>query len=377
MAQLTEHLSKELLARFGVPVQVGLLAATAADAAHAAATFGVPVAVKAQVPVGGRGKAGGIRRADTPAEASSAFEAVTALTFDGLSASEARIEPWESAAAEYYVSVVVDAERAGPVVLVSSAGGVDVESDHAVARIPLREDDSVPGVRFREAAYISGIRPNVVERLFSVAQSLARAYAALDAKLVEVNPLGVKADGRLVALDGRIIVDDHALYRQPELYRFVTERQPQRAEDVVRDRTKLEYVRLCGWLGLISGGAGMTMAVMDLIADAGGAPACFLDCSANPTPEGYGAALDLLLEDPDVRAILISIFGGLTQMDRVARTLVKLFAERSPRKPITLRLMGTNAEAASAVLAAAGLTNHRSIEDAVAAAVASGGGTGR
>lgn len=140
----------------------------------------------------------------------------------------------------------------------------------------------------------------------------------------------------------------------------------------MRDRTKLEYVRLGGWLGLISGGAGMTMAAMDLIADLGGAPACFLDCSANPTPEGYGAALDLLLEDCEVRAILINIFGGLTQMDRVARTLAKLLAERSSRKPITLRLMGTNADAATAVLEAAGLTNHRGLEEAVAAAVASG-----
>lgn len=372
MPQLTEHLSKELLARFGVFVPRGILAATPDEAAGAASSLGLPVAVKAQVPVGGRGKAGGIRRADSEAEARAAFEALTALALDGLPASTARVEPWEPCVAEYYVSIVVDPDCAGPVVLLSPSGGVDLDTGANVVRIPLRDDGSVPAALFRKGAYTSAIRPEVTERLLGVAQSLARAYAATDARLVEVNPLGLTAEGHLIALDARVIVDDHALYRQPEIARFVTQRQPRREEDVVRDRTRLEYVRLGGWLGLISGGAGMTMAAMDLIDDLGGAAACFLDCSNNPTPEGYGAALDLLLEDPGVRAILVSIFGGLTQMDRVARTLVKLIAERAPRKPIALRLMGTNVEAANVVLEAAGLTNHRNLEDAVAAAVASG-----
>lgn len=373
MAQLTEHLSKELLAGFGVPVRVGILAATADEAAAAAAKLGAPVAIKAQVPTGGRGRAGGIRRADSPEEARAAFGAVTSVAFDGLAVSEVRVERWEPCDAEYYVSVVVDSEQAQPVALFSAAGGVDVEAGAKIVRVPLRDDGSLPAALFREAGYRAGIRTDVLERVLAVAQALARAHAALDATLVEVNPLGVAADGRLVALDGRIVVDDHALYRHPDINRSVTERQPRRQEDLVRERTKLEYVRLGGWLGLISGGAGMTMAAMDLIADLGGTPACFLDCSNNPTPEGYGAALDLLLGDPEVRAILVSIFGGLTQMDRVARVLVKLLADRSPRKPITLRLMGTNAEAASAVLRGAGLKNYRTLEEAVAAAVASGG----
>lgn len=372
MAQLTEHLSKELLARFGVPVAAGILASTADETAAATAALGPPVAVKAQVPAGGRGKAGGIKRADSPEQARAAFEAVTALSFDGLVASETRIERWEPCGAEYYISVVVDAEQARPVVLFSPAGGVDVEAGAEAVRVPVRDDGTVPAAAFRARGYGAGIGREVVERLLAVAQSLARAHGALDAKLVEVNPLGVNADGRLVALDGRIIVDEHALYRHPEIEQLIRERQPRREEDLVRERTKLEYVKLNGWLGLISGGAGMTMAAMDLIADLGGDPACFLDCSNNPTPEGYGAALDLLLETPEVRAILISIFGGLTQMDRVAKTLAKLLADRAPRKPITLRLMGTGADVASTVLEAAGLKNHRTLEEAVAAAVVSG-----
>lgn len=371
MGQLSEYLSKKLLARFGLPVESGILAGTSDQAAEAVRALGSPVVIKAQLPVGGRGKAGAIRRADSPEEAVSAFQAVTAIRFGELQACEVLVDRWQQCASEYYLGVVADAELAWPVVLFSAGGGVDVEAAGGVRRIPLREDGSMPAAILRQAAYAAGVPAQVVERLIGVAHGLVRAYFALDARLVEVNPLGLKEDGRLIALDARLIVDDHALFRQPELLKLSREMRPRRREEFVREETRLEFVQLDGWLGLISGGAGMTMAAMDLIADLGGEPACFLDCSNNPTPEGYGAALDLLLEDPRVRAILISIFGGLTLMDRVARTLVKLFAERDIRKPITLRLMGTNGEVANAILREAGLKNHGTLEEAVAAAVAS------
>ncbi len=373
MAQFTEHLSKRLLGRFGLPVPPGRLASTADQAAEGAALLGVPVAVKAQVPVGGRGKAGAIRRADTPADAAAAFHVVTGLQISGLQTVEVLVEPWQPCAAEYYLAVVVDAAACGPVLLFSASGGVDVESAGAVCRLPLREDNTLPASALRRAAYARGAPGSVVEQLLiiPIAEGLARAHIALDAVLIEVNPLGVRPDGKLTALDARVVLDDHALHRQPELERLVAEMRPRRSEDLVRDAVRLEYVRLEGWLGLISGGAGMTMAVMDLIADLGGAPACFLDCSVNPTSAGYGAALDLLLGDAPVRAILISIFGGLTRVDLVAHALVKLLAHRHPQKPITLRLAGTNGERANAILAAAGLVNHRSLEEAISAAIAS------
>lgn len=371
MTQLTEHLSKKLLARYALPVPDGRVVSKEQEAVNAAEELGVPVAVKAQVPAGGRGKAGAIQRADTTNETAQKFHEVTAVSFGDLQATEVLIEPWGTSVAEYYLAIVVDTDRAAPSLLFSGSGGVEVESGAEITRLPLRPDNSVPGAELRQIAYQADVPPKVTERLLSIAQALARSFIALDAQLVEINPLVLGDDRRLMALDARIVVDDNALYRQPELRQTIEEMRPRQPEDYVRDATQLEYVRLDGWLGLISGGAGMTMAAMDLIADRGGEPACFLDCSANPTPTGYGAALDLLLEDPKVRVILISIFGGLTQMDRVARTLLKVFAERTPDKPITLRLMGTNVEAAESLIEEAGFTSHRSFEEAVEVAVSS------
>lgn len=370
MAQLTEYLSKLLLAREGIAFPASRLVHSATEAANAQAELGTQVMVKAQVPAGGRGKAGAIRSAQTPAEAAAAFEAVTAATFGRLQPESALVEVRSQAEAEVYLAVTVDASSAGPALLFNPTGGVEVEATAGLELIPLREDGSLPAAPLRRAAYASGLKPAVAERLVALASAIACAHARYDAYLVELNPVAIAVGDVLVPLDAKLVFDDHAGFRQPELLSLLAGMRPRHAEDLIREQTRLEYVRLDGNLGLISGGAGMTMAVMDLIADAGGRPACFLDCSNNPTPEGYGAALDLLLSDDRVRAILISIFGGLTQMDRVAKTLVALFSERQPSKPITLRLMGTNIEAAEAVLAAAGLVNHRQLEVAVRTAIA-------
>ncbi len=371
MAQLTEHMSKQLLSRFGLPIGTRVVAVNPEEASSAAERLGLPVMIKAQVPAGGRGKAGAIRRADTLEEAARLYDEVTSVRFGDMQPVEVLIEPVRRFTAEYYLAVVIDSWLASPVVLFTAGGGVEVEAGSEISRIPLRPDGSMPGAALRRIAYDAGVPPKVAERLISVAQALVRAHSALDAQLVEVNPLALLEDGQLLALDARLIVDDNALFRQLEQREMVHAMRPRRREDVVRDATRLEYVRLDGWLGLISSGAGMTMAAMDLVGERGGEPACFLDCSANPTPNGYGAAVDLMLEDPAVRAILISIFGGLTQTERVARTLVKVFSQRTLTKPVTLRLMGTNIDAADPILEAAGLKNYRSFEEAVDAAVAS------
>jgi succinyl-CoA synthetase beta subunit len=370
MAQLTEHLSKQLLARFGVTVDAGVVVDSAEGAALAQEAIGGSVMVKAQAPVSGRGKAGGIVRAESSQAAAAAFTTVTGVQFGRLRAESALVEACSQPLRELYLGVSIDAASAGPALLFSASGGVDVESAADFHVLPLRADGSLPAAGLRKAAYDGGLNAAVTERLLRLASGLARAHAATDAYLVELNPVAVLAEDRLAVLDARVVADDHALFRQPELGRLVKGMRPRHAEDLIRERTKLEYVQLDGSLGLISGGAGMTMAVMDLIAEEGARPACFLDCSNNPTPEGYGEALELLLGDERVGAILISIFGGLTQMDRVAKTLVALFESRRPSKPITLRLMGTNIELADRILSEAGLTNHRQLEDAVRAAVA-------
>ncbi len=372
---LVEHASKLLLAEFGIPCGAGALAASPEEAVDAAERVGFPVAVKAQVPAGGRGKAGAIASARTGVEARDAFTRVTSVAVDGLVASRARIEAWRVPVDELYLAIAVDAALQCPVVLVSRSGGVEVESGRDTARIALREDGTVPAAGLRSALYEAGLG-STVEPVVRVAAGLARAFAALDARVVELNPLSLLEDGSLCATDAKLIVDDHALFRQPRVRALAESTPPHRVEDLVRESTRLEYVPLEGRIGLLSGGAGMTMAVMDAIAAHGERAACFLDCSNNPTYEGYGAALDLLRANPGVEAILISIFGGLTQVDRVARSLVRLLRERGDPLPVTLRLMGTNVEAAEAVLASAGHRNHRSLEEAVSAAVASVGHRG-
>jgi succinyl-CoA synthetase beta subunit len=370
MAQLNEDLSKRFLARFGVPFQEHDVVVTAAEAAEVAGRLHVPVMVKAQVPVGGRGKAGAVLRADTPADAEEAFKRVTSVDVDGLRARTALVEPCVTVTQELYLAIVVDPAVCGPALLFSANGGVDIEQSGRLHSVPLRLDGTLDTAVLRRAVYDDVGDSRVFNRLVAIAQALSRAYRSLDAQLVEINPLALLADGEMVGLDARLVIDDNALFRQPEIHDALVYSEPRRIEDEVKERTRLDYVRLDGELGLISGGAGLTMAAMDLIAAAGSSAACFLDCSANPTKHGYGNALDLLLSDSEVKGILISIFGGLTQVDRVATTLTALLAERVHSKPITIRLMGTNVEAADQVLEAHGLVNHQRMEDAVAVAVA-------
>lgn len=374
MAQLTEHSSKMLLARFGVPVSTSILTSTPDEAARAAAEIGYPVAVKAQIAVGGRGKLAAILRSNSVGDIGVAFSRVISIEIEGMRATTALIEPWVQMERELYLSVLVDPELQGPAVLFSQSGGVDIESGQTpVIRVPLRRDYTLSAAAFRHGLANEGLSSKLVERVAVIANRLAHAFYTLDATLAEVNPLAELSDGRLLAIDARVVADDHALFRQNEVAALITSMATRRIEDLVRDRTGLEYVQMGGNIGLISGGAGMTMAAMDLIAGMGASPACFLDCSANPTRDGYRAALDLLLDDPNVKVILISVFGGLTQVDRVARTLASLLHEKPATKPLTFRLMGTNVDEADRILAEAHLINHRSLEDAVGAAVRSAG----
>ena len=370
MPQLPEHLSKHILARFGVPVGEFAVAASAEESAHHAAQAGRAVIVKALVPAAGRFKAGAVLRADTPAQARDAFTTVTAVEIDGMRASSVLISPFLYSTAEYYLAVALNTALAGPEVLLGGAGGVDIEQDDSVQHVPLRANGTVPSARFRRAAHDAGIPQYVAHRLSKIADAIAHAYLESDALLVELNPIGA-CDGELVSLDARIIVDDNALIRQPEIARLAQEMSPRREEDVVRQESQIEYLRLTGPIGLISGGAGLTMAMIDAISDAGSSAGCFIDCSGNPTRSGYGRALELVSGDDQIKVILVNIFGGLTRVDSVARTLVGLIDQEKPSKPIVIRLMGTNVQSASEILTSAGLQNQPSFEDALNAAMTS------
>lgn len=374
MAQLTEDVSRRILARFGAPISGFRVAESAEQARSIAQEFGCRLVVKALVPTGGRSKAGAVVTADTPADAERAFVQVTHSPVSGLLAHTALIEPWVAVARELYLAITVDPATAGTQILFSAVGGVDIESSGQVVRIATREDRSVNAADLYRVASQAGVPVPAARQIVSSAQAMARVFDAYDAQLVESNPLGLVGTG-IQALDVRIVIDDNALYRQPELKATLHDTSPRFKEDLVREIAQLEYVELDGNIGLISGGAGLTMATIDLIADSGGAAACFLDCSANPTPNGYRYALDLMETDPKVRSILVSIFGGLTQVDRVARTFVQLFDANPPKKPLTMRLNGTNVDEATKLLGDAGIVNRRTLEDAVRNAVAEARGS--
>jgi succinyl-CoA synthetase beta subunit len=365
--QLNEHLSKTVLATYGVPCGPGTLAADAEAAVTAAVSMGFPVAVKAQVPASGRGKAGGIKRADSADEVRQRFAEVTSVNITGFVAESVRVEPWQTLAAEAYLAVSFSEQHRGPVLLFSGAGGVEVEAGGDVSVIPLRQDGSVDTAALHRAARAAG-HGAAARPLIALAEVLCRAYDALDARLIELNPVGIY-DGGLTAVDARVIVDDNALFRQPDIAARVRASSPRPEEDTERERSGLELVPLPGHVGLISGGAGMTLATMDLLKESGADPACFLDCSANPTKAGYRRALEYVQHTPAVNVVLVSIFGGLTRIDKVARNICELLADGACTKPVVFRLMGAEVAEATMTLSQFGYANYEKLEDAVAAVV--------
>jgi succinyl-CoA synthetase beta subunit len=371
--QLTEHLSKALLAPFGVPIGAYRLASSAEEAREAAAFCGTPVAVKAQIPVGSRGRSGAILRANNAAEAGRAYASVTSIDVDGLRAVQVLVEPWQEITQELYLAVTFDTRRQAPVLLFSAEGGVDVES-HAghIRTLLLPDEDKLSVASIVALAEDAAIPVLAREAPAQAACCLAKAFYELEAYTVELNPFALTSDGAWLAVDARVVLDANALFRHPTVRALSETMLPRRPEDLVREMTKLEFVPLDGTIALISGGAGMTMAAMDLISDYGGKAACFLDCSADVTPRGYAAALDLVLGLAGVQSILVSVFGGLTRVDSVAKTFVDLLARVHVAVPVTFRLTGTNQEAASSILQSGGLHNIVELDAAVAAAVDAG-----
>ncbi|MCC7487302.1 MAG: acetate--CoA ligase family protein [Burkholderiales bacterium] len=366
---MMEYAGKRLLRQYGVPVPAGALLRKSADARRWRGSY--PVALKAQVPSGGRGKAGGVLRADRAEQAESAAQRLFDLEFGGMRAAALLMEPWIEHSRELYLAVTVDGESGGYVVLYGPSGGIDVEH-HTPCKYAFGtpRDFRAHELRSRLASVEPGRATG--ERVVALARRLVFAATALDALTVEINPLALLPDGRLLALDAKIVRDDAAAFRHADI-----------AEELARSRKheprlvrkalagNLMMVGLDGEVGLISGGAGMTMAGMDMIAASGLKPACFLDCSSNPTPAGYRLAFDVLDAEPKVKAILVSIFGGGTQIDRVARVMDEIMRKRVSRKPVIFRMNGTGRERADALMREAGLHNHPTLESAVDAVAAS------
>ena len=365
---LLEYEAKRLLRGVGIQTPQGHVVFSERDLAALALTY--PLAAKVQVASGGRGKRGGVVKVDDAHGAQRAVAMLLETQLDGEASRAVLLEPWLPLERELYLSVTVDGTAGGYVVLYSPHGGIDVESGAPPVRYAPGRIQRFRAHELREV--LSPVEHDSVvrERVLLLARRLLMLAATRDCLTVEINPLGVLSEGRLIAVDAKVVRDDAAGFRAPEIdaaIRSSWDLEPDPVRLALQGR--LSYVRLEGDVGLISGGAGMTMAVMDLIDAAGGRPACFLDCSANPTPSGYRLAFEMLDADPSIGVILVSIFGGGTHMERVARVMVEIMDERCSTKPVVFRLDGTNADQIPAIFGRRGLVNCASIEDAVRDAV--------
>ena len=361
--RIHEYQAKELLSRFGVAVLRGRLAATPAEAEDAAMVLGAPIcAVKAQIHAGGRGKAGGVRLARSPAEVHDHAQAMlgtmlrTAQTGpEGQRVGKVYVEEGCRIERELYLGMTLDRETGRVTVMASTEGGVDIEE--VAARHPERilrvAIDPLTGLQANEArrlAFALGLRGELASRFVPFATALSHAYSALDATLVEVNPLVATLEGALVALDAKIELDDNALARHPELAALRDPDEEQARESEAKEHD-LSYVALSGDIACMVNGAGLAMGTMDIIQLAGGAPANFLDVGGGASEAKVTAAFKILLSDPGVRAVLVNIFGGIMKCDVIANGIVAAARQVGLALPLVVRLEGTNVELGKGILA--------------------------
>jgi succinyl-CoA synthetase beta subunit len=374
---LLEHAGKRVLAGRGVPVPIGHLAVDVDQAVAAGEAIGYPVVVKAQVPVGGRGKAGGIRLAADADELAAAAAAVLGMSIKGHLVRRVWVEEALVASRECYLSFTFDRSARLHLGMLSARGGVDIEEvaaelPEAIHRFPVNPLDGLSDRAAVDAVAAAGITGEAAEPMAALLVKLYDAYVAEDAELVEVNPLAVVADGRVLALDAKVVLDDNAAWRHPgwEEWRRAEDLDPR--ERAARQRG-LTYVGLAGSVGIIGNGAGLVMSTLDVVSQAGGSAANFLDVGGGAGADVIAAALEVVNADEAVRAIFVNIFGGITRGDEVARGIVDALGRVDLRSPIVVRLDGTNATEGRAILAAHEsdrLVSRATMEDAARTAVA-------
>jgi succinyl-CoA synthetase beta subunit len=358
---LLEYQGKQLFARHGVPVPAGLPARTVPEAVAAAEEIGYPCVVKAQVQIGGRGKAGGIKLARDRAEAQEHAEAILGMDIRGLTVHELWIESASEIASEYYAAVIFDRSAKAPLLMLSTKGGMDIEEvveddPDAIARLHVDPLLGFQDFHGRRLAYEAGVDADVVRQVGAMLARLYDVFIGEEATLVEVNPLIVTPDRQVTALDAKVTLDGNALFRHPEnaALRDPSGEDPQ--ERMATDRG-LTYVKLDGDIGILGNGAGLVMSTLDVVAQAGGAPANFLDAGGGSKADAITSAVEVILSDPKVKAVLFNIFGGITRCDEVAKGLIEAFAQISPQVPFVVRLDGTNDQEGRRLLAEAALPN--------------------
>jgi len=370
---LHEYQAREIFARYGVPLPRGELAHASEEAYEIASRLAIPVMVKAQVLVGGRGKAGGIKRASSPQAAREMASQILGMSIKGLKVEKVLVVEAVSIEKELYLGVVVDRALSAPVMIASSEGGVEIEEvartmPERLAKITIDPFLSLRDYQARQLALEIGLGKARVAEWIAIAQGLYKAFVECDASLAEINPLALTADGRLLAIDTKMVLDDNALFRHRDLeaLRDITEEEPSERE--AREQG-LSYVKLEGEIGCLVNGAGLAMATMDVIKLYGGEPANFLDVGGGARAEEVALALRILLSDEKVKAVLINIFGGITRCDEVAKGVLEALRQVRVEVPIVVRLAGTNEEEGRRLLADADIETASTLIQAAQRAV--------
>ncbi len=358
---LLEYQGKQLFARHGVPVPDGVPAKTVEEAVAAADEIGYPCVIKAQVQIGGRGKAGGIKVAKDRAEAEEQARAILGMDIRGLTVHELWVEGASEIASEYYASVIFDRSAKAPLVMLSTKGGMDIEevagSDpDAIARLHVDPLVGFQDFHGRRLAFEAGVDADVVRPVGAMLAALYDAFIAEESTLVEVNPMIVTPEREVKALDAKVTLDDNALFRHSENadLRDISAEDPQ--ERMAKERG-LTYVKLDGDIGILGNGAGLVMSTLDVVAQAGGSPANFLDAGGGAKADAITSAVEVILSNEKVKAVLFNIFGGITRGDEVAKGLIEAFHQINPTVPFVVRLDGTNDEEGRRLLAEANLPN--------------------
>ena len=359
---LYEYQGKQLFARYGIPVSDGRLATSPSDAREAAQEVGGTVVVKAQVLTGGRGKAGGIKLAETPAEAEARAREILGLDIRGHVVHKLWIERASDIAKEYYLSLTFDRGAKKPLFMFTTQGGVDIEqvaeeTPDALVRLHVDPLEGFRPYQARRLVYGAGVTdPSEQKQIAAMAGKLYTAFVDCDAMLCEVNPLIVTPEGEVKALDSKFTVDDNALFRHPDVAEMRDLAAGDPLERLAREKG-VTYVKLDGEVGVLGNGAGLTMSTVDVVTFAGGRPANFCDLGGGGDAQGVVDALSVITKDPQVKAIFFNIFGGITRCDEVAKGILQALSQMAIDDPIVVRLDGTNADEGRRILAEAAPPN--------------------
>ncbi len=359
---LHEYQGKELFRRFGIPVSDGLLATTPSEACAAAEQIGGPVVVKAQVLIGGRGKAGGIKVAADPTEAEAYAGEILGMDIRGHTVAKVWIERASEIAREYYLSLTFDRSAKKPLFMFTTQGGMDIEevaatSPDALVRLHVEPLEGCHPWHGRRLVHAGGVEDaGEQKQIAAIVTKLYDAFVGSDAMLCEINPLIVTPDGEVLALDSKFTVDDNALYRHPDIAEMRDVAGADPLEALAREKG-VTYVKLDGEVGVLGNGAGLTMSTVDVVTFVGGRPANFCDLGGGGDAQGVVDALEVIRRDAQVRAIFFNIFGGITRCDEVARGLLQAVEQMGLELPIVVRLDGTNAEEGRRILGEASLEN--------------------